>query len=92
MGRPAKIKDSTVDSSTVESVSNGTETIDTETETIDTETETTQPEKVEIKPVSQSTKEVSFEWTSGNKSGKTETMSENVAEVLERKNLGKKVK
>lgn len=44
------------------------------------------------KSVSQSTKSVSFEWSKGKKSGTKETMSENVAEIMEHKGLGKKVK
>jgi BRCT domain type II-containing protein len=44
------------------------------------------------KSVSQSTKSVSFEWSKGKKSGTNETMSDNVAEIMEHKGLGKKVK
>ncbi len=44
------------------------------------------------KTVSQSTKAVSFQWSKGKKSGTKETMSENVAEIMEHKGLGKKVK
>ena len=44
------------------------------------------------KTVSQSTKRVTFEWSKGKKSGTKETMSENVAEIMEHKGLGKKVK
>ena len=49
-------------------------------------------EKFDYKSVSQSTKSVSFEWSKGKKSGTKETMSENVAEIMEHKGLGKKVK
>jgi hypothetical protein len=49
-------------------------------------------EKFDPKSVSQSTKSVSFEWSKGDKSGTKETMSENVAEIMEFKGLGKKVK
>lgn len=48
--------------------------------------------KFDPKSVSQSTKSVSFEWSKGKKSGTKETMSENVAEIMEHKGLGKKVK
>lgn len=48
--------------------------------------------KFDPKSVSQSTKSVSFEWSKGKKSGTKETMSENVAEIMEYKGLGKKVK
>ncbi len=44
------------------------------------------------KSVSQSSRSVSFEWSKGKKSGTKETMSENVAEIMEHKGLGKKVK
>lgn len=47
-------------------------------------------EKVDFSNVSQSTKKVTFEWSSGDKSGTKETMSENVAEIMELKGLGKK--
>ena len=47
--------------------------------------------KFDPKSVSQSTKSVSFEWSKGDKSGTKETMSENVAEIMEHKGLGKKV-
>jgi len=46
--------------------------------------------KFDPKSVSQSTKSVSFEWSKGKKSGTKETMSENVAEIMEHKGLGKK--
>jgi hypothetical protein len=49
-------------------------------------------DKFNPKSVSQSTRSVSFEWSKGKKSGTKETMSENVAEIMEHKGLGKKVK
>ena len=48
--------------------------------------------KFNPKSVSQSTKSVTFEWSKGKKEGTKETMSENVAEIMEHKGLGKKVK
>ena len=48
--------------------------------------------KFDPKSVSQSTKSVSFKWSKGVKSGTKETMSENVAEIMEHKGLGKKSK
>ena len=47
-------------------------------------------EKFDPKSVSQSAKSVTFEWLKGDKSGTKETMSENVAEIMEFKGLGKK--
>lgn len=48
--------------------------------------------KIDVSNVSHSTKRVNFEWSSGEKAGKKESMSENVAEIMELKGLGKKVK
>lgn len=91
MGRPAKSK--TAETSTVETVTDevvkATETVSNDTETVKSAKD--QPVKVEQKSVSQSTKPVSFKWIGGKKDGKVETMSENVAEILERKSLGQKV-
>jgi len=50
------------------------------------------PEKVNKKSFSKSTMKVSFRWSKGDKSGTIEVMSENVAEIMEYKGLGKKEK
>ena len=49
-------------------------------------------DKFDPKQVSQSTKKVTFAWSKGNKSGTKETMSENIAEIMEHQGLGKQVK
>ena len=46
--------------------------------------------KLDFSNVSQSSKRVNFEWSSGDKSGKKESMSEQVADIMEIKGLGKK--
>lgn len=49
-------------------------------------------QKVDFSKVSKSSKRVMFKWSSGDKSGTKESMSEQVAEIMELKGLGTKAK